>query len=108
MTLEEPDTLDIAREKEGKFYLGIIDAGITKDPEERFKKLFTKLKAYTSFLTSDYFKEQYPQYLKQKEFEIFVMCEDAPTEKMQQLSSRLQNTKTGTTNLQIVLTFLRI
>lgn len=85
MPLEDPNTIDIImKPKDGKMQLAITDAGVTIDPQARFKKLIEKLKVYVGFIMSDEFKKDYPD-IKPKYVTIKVICKDEPTMQMKQM-----------------------
>jgi hypothetical protein len=82
MPLEESETIDIvANDESGGLLLVITDAGVTRDPDERFSLLLPKLTTYLRYVFSDAFASDHPEQ-KPEAVTIKVVCATPPTEQM--------------------------
>jgi len=85
MGLRDPSTIDmILSSPNGKPELVIVDMGTIKDPQERFRALVEKLRAYVTFVMSNQFKKHFPK-AKPKDVTILVVCKTEPTEDMKRI-----------------------
>lgn len=85
MPLEDPSVIDIiARPAPGKVALVITDAGITTDPDQRYRKLIEKTATYLQYAFGPQLREDFPT-LGPGDVSILVLCRLPPTEPMQAL-----------------------
>ncbi|HEX4954151.1 MAG TPA: hypothetical protein VF017_12235 [Thermoanaerobaculia bacterium] len=85
MPLEDPSVIDIiARPAPGKVALVITDAGITTDPDQRYRKLIEKAATYLEYAFGPDFRKDFPE-LAPADASILVLCRLPPTPPMQAL-----------------------
>ncbi len=83
--IEDHTTIDmITRSKDGRIELVIVDAGETTDPEQRFRHLTEKLKAYAYYIVGGGFKKDFPD-KGHHDVAVRVICRIPPTERMSRL-----------------------
>ncbi len=74
MMLEQTDRIDvIAKTPDGKLLFVITDAGLTPDPEERFRLLLAKLSTYVGYIMGDDFSREHPDKAP-SDVAIQIMC----------------------------------
>jgi len=79
MSVDQSRIVDIvSRDKEGRFFLNIVDHLNWTNPELHLKLLEDKINTYLDFLRSGEFYEKYPD-AKGCPIEICTMFRDAPT-----------------------------
>ncbi len=85
--LEETDRIDlISRTEDGKVILGITDAGITTDPQQRFNLLVANVRTCIAYILGDEFERDHPGQ-SASDAGICVLCANPPTEQMKKLST---------------------
>ena len=103
--IEEHTTIDtIARTKDGRIELVIMDHGETTDAEARFAHLIEKLKSYLYYVLEGDFKNDFPD-KRIQDVAIRVMCRIPPTDEMARLT-RLSSPSDPSEGIDIIYQYL--